>query len=186
HRCDAAEREISGLHRDREADVAAEQVERAVREIDDAQQPEDQGKPAGDDEQQRRERDAVEQLERVHVGALFPATEKGREYEQARATMAFLAPCGGGMGRGVAEAEVAILNTPLPFRALCARNDLPHKGRGAPSQIRDARCILLTAALGPRRETSRESARRSRTIRSACCGSSRTPCGNGGSGAARP
>ena len=46
---------------DEEPDVAAEQVQRAVREIDVAHQPEHQREPARDDEVQRAERQAVEQ-----------------------------------------------------------------------------------------------------------------------------
>ena len=42
------------------ADIAAEQIERAVREVDVLHQAEDQGEAAGDEEIERAEGDAVE------------------------------------------------------------------------------------------------------------------------------
>jgi hypothetical protein len=76
------------LHLQRE--VAAEQVERAVRHVDDAHQTEDQREAAGDDEEQGGERHAVER----HDGELAqilarldgePDEERGREKRDNRA-----------------------------------------------------------------------------------------------------
>jgi hypothetical protein len=53
------ELEAAGAARDRIADIAAEQVIRAVRHVDDAHQAEGQREPAREQEQQRRQRDAV-------------------------------------------------------------------------------------------------------------------------------
>ncbi len=63
----AAEDEAAAPHRHGEADIAAEQVERAVGEIDDAQQAENQRESARHHEQQRRERQSVEKLQHAHV-----------------------------------------------------------------------------------------------------------------------
>ena len=46
--------------RDLVADIGAEQIERAVREVDVAHQPEHQGEAAGDQEIEAGQRDAVE------------------------------------------------------------------------------------------------------------------------------
>jgi hypothetical protein len=76
------------LHLQRQ--VAAEQVERTVRHVDDAHQAEDQREAAGDDEEERREREPVErhdgELARV-VGALDeqPDDHDGRDREQHHA-----------------------------------------------------------------------------------------------------
>ena len=43
-------------------DVATEEVERAMRHVDDAHEPEDQREAARDDEEQARERQPVEQM----------------------------------------------------------------------------------------------------------------------------
>ena len=57
---DDAEEPIVGPLRDVVADIGAEQIERAMREIDVAHQAEDQGEAAGDQEIEARQRDAVE------------------------------------------------------------------------------------------------------------------------------
>jgi hypothetical protein len=49
-----------------EADVAAEQIQRAMGQVDDAQQPEDQRKAARHHKQQCRERQSVEELKDAH------------------------------------------------------------------------------------------------------------------------
>ena len=67
--------------RDGVADIAAEQVERAVREIDVAHQPEDQGEAAGHQEIQAAERDAVKNGVEEHAllaeGVLQPRRPVG-------------------------------------------------------------------------------------------------------------
>jgi hypothetical protein len=67
HHCEPAgderEREAAGRARDREADVPAEQVVGAVRHVHHAHQPERKREAAGEQEEQRGERDAVDRLE---------------------------------------------------------------------------------------------------------------------------
>ena len=57
-----AEREAAGVAGDGEADVAAEEVVGAVRHVDDAHEPEGEREAAGKQEQQCRQRDAVDRL----------------------------------------------------------------------------------------------------------------------------
>ena len=66
HGAKAAEHEAAGLDRHGVADVAAEQIERAMRQIDDAQQPENQREAARHHEQQRGEGQSVEKLKDAH------------------------------------------------------------------------------------------------------------------------
>ena len=66
HRTEAAKREAAGFGRNRKADIAAKQIERAMRQIDDAQQSKDQRKATRHHEQQRCEGQSVEKLEGVH------------------------------------------------------------------------------------------------------------------------
>ena len=63
---DEAQQPRSGRDAHRVADVAAEQIERAVGEIDVAHQPEDQGEAARHQEIQAAERDAVEDRAEEH------------------------------------------------------------------------------------------------------------------------
>ena len=60
---DEREREAAGRARDREADVTAEQVVGAVRHVHHAHEPEREREAAGEQEEQRGERDAVDRLE---------------------------------------------------------------------------------------------------------------------------
>jgi hypothetical protein len=53
---------VSGLPDDRKPDVARQQVMGAVRHIDDAHHPENEGQPSGEEEQQGSVRDAIEDL----------------------------------------------------------------------------------------------------------------------------
>ena len=55
-----AEEPQAGPARHLEADIGAEEIERAMRQIDVAHQPEDEGEAAGDEEIEAGERDAVE------------------------------------------------------------------------------------------------------------------------------
>ena len=64
---DEAQHPGSGRDADRIADIAAEQIKRAVREIDVAHQPEDQGEAARHQEIQAAERDAVENGAEEHL-----------------------------------------------------------------------------------------------------------------------
>jgi hypothetical protein len=61
---DAEQKTAAGLRRGI-ADEAADQIERAMREINDAQQPEDQGETGRHDEQQRGKGEAIENLKQV-------------------------------------------------------------------------------------------------------------------------
>ena len=83
-RNDKAEQPRVGPLRRLVAHIAAEQIERAVGEVDVAHQPEDQGEAGGDQKVQSAERDSVEQ--RVDEQPLFAehvlkARRPGREHE---------------------------------------------------------------------------------------------------------
>ena len=79
-RHDQAEHPGAGQHRDLVADIAAEQIERAVREIDVAHQAEDEREPAGDHEIEAAERDPVQQRVEEHALAAEQLLELGRPY----------------------------------------------------------------------------------------------------------
>ena len=64
--------------RDLVAEIAAEQIERAVRQIDVAHQPEDQREAARDEEIEAAERDAVEQCAEENALAAEHLLELGR------------------------------------------------------------------------------------------------------------
>jgi hypothetical protein len=66
HGPNAAERKTASLYCDGKADVTAEQIQRAMGQIDDAQQPEDQRKAARHHKQQCGEGQSVEELEDAH------------------------------------------------------------------------------------------------------------------------
>ncbi len=55
--------EVAAEMRDRRAEIGAEHEQRAVREIDDARHAEDQRQARGDQEQRRRAREAVQELD---------------------------------------------------------------------------------------------------------------------------
>ena len=75
---DQREHPASGGVRDLVAEIAAEQIERAVRQIDVAHQPEDQGEAAGDEEIESAERDAVQQCAEENALAAEHLLELGR------------------------------------------------------------------------------------------------------------
>ena len=81
---------------DLERDVAAEQVERAVRHVDHAHQAEDQREPARDHEVQRRQRQAVERDrgEDAQVLGRLDRQEAGHEDGQRRQRDALGRPVG--------------------------------------------------------------------------------------------
>ena len=64
---------------DDEADVAAQQVERAVREVDVAHQPEHEREAARDDEVERRERQPVEHREQVQARVVHKRPDREHE-----------------------------------------------------------------------------------------------------------
>ena len=66
HRAEAAQHKAAGSGRDRKTDIAAEQIKRPMRQIDDTKQAEDQRKAACDHKKQGREGQPVEKLERAH------------------------------------------------------------------------------------------------------------------------
>jgi hypothetical protein len=59
-------------------DVAAEEVEGAVRHVHDAHQPENQGEPARDDEERSGEGDRVEEDSQKRAGVVHSRAEGGR------------------------------------------------------------------------------------------------------------
>ena len=75
---DQADHPGAGPHRDLEADIAAEQIERAVRKIDIAHQAENEREPARDHEIEAAERDPVEQGVEEHALAAEQFFELGR------------------------------------------------------------------------------------------------------------
>jgi hypothetical protein len=62
HRPEAAENETTRPDRDGKTDVATDEIECAVSEIDDPEQAENQREPAGHDEQKRSKRQPIEEL----------------------------------------------------------------------------------------------------------------------------
>src|SRR4029453_2736306 len=125
-RDDEAEYPGAGPGADGVTDVAAEQIERAVRQVDVAHQAEDQGEAAGDQEVEAAERDAVEDgVEKNPLPAdrLFeagrpngkdqPQHHRDRDQEDQRpCRMAFDESCHG-FGSAV---TMPSSQTPRPFR----------------------------------------------------------------------
>src|SRR5262249_51980026 len=62
----ASKYEASGMDRGGEADIATSEIERAMREIDDAKQTKNQTETARDHEEQGREGRPIKQLEKAH------------------------------------------------------------------------------------------------------------------------
>ena len=62
----AGERKAPCMNCSAEADISAHQVKRAVRQIDDTQQTEDQGEPARHNEQQGAKGRSVKKLKSAH------------------------------------------------------------------------------------------------------------------------
>ena len=106
----------AGALGDEEADVAAEQVQRAVREVDVAHQPEHQREAARDDEVERAEREPVEQRDeeeplvvgdrpdREHGDRAADATAAIQQRDTASASRRRRDPCGTS-GRGVRRGD---------------------------------------------------------------------------------
>ena len=65
------------------AGVGAQQVERAVGEVDVAHQPEDQGEPAGNQEVQRGKRQAVQQRDQEEAGVVPERPDDERQDRHA-------------------------------------------------------------------------------------------------------
>ena len=112
--------------RERERQVRAEHVEAAVREVDDAHDPEDQRQAAGDQEQQQAVLDGVQALD-----------EEGGEVHAASASEACRQPRTGG-GRGV---RPAVRGTSQPP----ARSELAAARRVGERLDRDADELVLVA-----------------------------------------
>ena len=101
------------LQREARRDVRAQHVQRAVGDVDDAGDAEDQRQADGDEEQPGRGGEPIERLEQEGVEAHGSRLRSDGESATARLAHArSLPPCGGGLGRGCVLARRFLVPPP--------------------------------------------------------------------------